>query len=177
VSRRSLIERLGRVVWVPLQATVYRSTAPGYDVLSGEGARAKGGRWNPAGSFPVVYAASDVSAAALEVRRTALLYGFPLESLLPRHLATIRVSLGRVLNLHDPVGLATLGMAPEVLTDDDHRICQALGDAAHYLGFEAVLAPSAVAPASTLAIFPNSLTAQSSLELVASELLDVGDVT
>jgi hypothetical protein len=43
------------------------------------------------------------------------------------------------------------------VTDDDVRICQAIGDAAHYIGFEGILAPSAASPGDALSIFVNKL--------------------
>lgn len=178
MSRRSLIERLSALEPERFSGRVYRSTSPGYDVLSGEGARAKGGRWNPPDSFPVLYTATDPSAAALEVYRTASRFGVRVVDLLPRHLTTIRVRLERVANLSSPANLTYIGLSASALLDDDLRLCQALGDAVHYLGFEAVLAPSATASAAnTLAIFVNSIGATSELDILTTELLDVGGVT
>jgi RES domain-containing protein len=93
VSRRSLIERIGTVPSRPFRGLAYRSASPGYAALSGEGARLKGGRWNPPDSFPVLYVATDPSAAAAEIKRTARRYGVALDDLLPRILTTIGVRL------------------------------------------------------------------------------------
>lgn len=177
MARRDLIERLNLVVPETYRGVLYRSTSPGYDVLSGEGARVKGGRWNPPGSFPCIYTATDPSGAALEVYRTARKFGVAVETLLPRHLTTLRAKLGRVLNLCTPTSLEALGLNGAVLTDDDLRICQAVGDAAHYLGFEGILAPSAAGPAATVAIFPNSLRSSSSISIAGTELFDADSVT
>ncbi len=100
-----------------------------------------------------------------------------MDDLLPRHLTTIDVHLGRVANLTSPSTLAELGLTGAFLSDDDLRVCQAMGDAVHYLGFEAILAPSVAAPALTLAIFLNSILGNSSLEVVETELLDAGELT
>lgn len=161
-----------------MEAVVYRNTSPGYEALSGEGARVRGGRWNPPGRFPVLYTASDPGVAAAEIGRTAERYGVAVESLLPRNLTTIRVSLVRVLDLTEDSVLTLVPLPLAAASDDDLRLCQAVGDAAHYLGFEAILAPSAAAPGgTTLAIFVNSLGARSAIESIKIELLDGDSVT
>lgn len=177
MSRRSLIEKVDRLPSRALARRVFRNVAPGYAAISGEGARRFGGRWNPPKSFPVLYTASGPETAALEVERTAAKLGMPVGGLLPRNLITLEVSLGRVLDFTDAEVLRQAGLTREVLVDDDVRICQALGDAAHYLGFEGVLSPSAAGPGNTLAIFLNRLKATSRLESLRIELLDKGDLT
>ena len=178
VSRRSLIEHISRIEPRALEVVVYRNTSLGYEALSGEGARVRGGRWNPPGSFPVVYAASDPGVAAAEISRTAQRYGVAIASLLPRNLTTIRVSLVRVLDLTDDSVLASVPLPRSATTDEDLRLCEAVGDAAHYLGFEAILAPSAAAPGgTTLAIFVNSLGARSAIEPIETGLLDGDSIT
>lgn len=177
MSRRSLIEKIDGLPALTFAGDVLRSVSPGWSPLSGDGARVNGGRWNPPNSFPVVYTALDAGTAAMEIRRTARRFGVPETSLLPRYLVTIRVSLTQVLDLTDLRVLGAAGLTPAVLTDDDLRICQAVGDAAHYIGFEGILAASAAAPSTTLSIFPNRLKPSSSLEVIRTELLDVGDVT
>ncbi len=145
--------------------------------MGGEGARVLGGRWNPPSSYPTLYTALDPGTVALEVQRTAHKLGVTVAELLPRHLVTIRVSLGAILDLTDAATIATSGWTKAVVTDDDTRICQAIGDAAHYIGFEGILAPSAAGPGDALAIFINRLKPTSSLELIGKELLDKGDIT
>lgn len=177
MSRRSLIEKVDRLPSRTFARTVFRNVAPGYPAISGEGARRFGGRWNPPKSFPVLYTASGPETAALEVRRTATKLGVREGSLLPRNLISLDVSLGRVLDFTDSEVLHQAGLTEQVLVDDDVRICQALGDAAHYLGYEGVLSPSAAGPGDTLAIFLNRLRATSRLESVRIELLEAGDLT
>lgn len=48
-------------------------------------------------------------------------------------------------------------MDADELTADDIATCQALGDAAHYLGIEAILASSAAGPGSALAVYTDRL--------------------
>lgn len=177
MSRRSLIEKLDRVPSAKFDGIVLRSVSPGYSPLSGEGARAYGGRWNPKDSYPTLYTARDPATVALEIGRTARKLGFSVSDLLPRRLVTIRLAIRTVLDLTDKDVLASAGYTRAVLLDDDIRICQAIGDAAHYLGFEAIRAPSAAGPGETIAVFINRLGADSSLDVIANELIDVGDAT
>jgi RES domain-containing protein len=177
VSRRSLIERIDGLPTREYSGVLFRNVAPGYPGLSGEGARRIGGRWNPRNSFPVLYTATDIGTAALEVLRTAAKLGISEQDLLPRNLVTIVVSLNRILDLTDAAVRQEAGISTAVLKDDDTRICQAIGDAAHYLGFEGVLANSAAGPGETLAIFLNRLRARSRLDVARVEIIEKGDIT
>jgi RES domain-containing protein len=177
MARRDLIQLLATVRSQKLSLRAYRSASPGYSPLSGEGARLIGGRWNPPNSFPVLYAASDVGAAAWEVFRTARRYDLEAAQLLPRILWTIEIQLERVLDFTDAAVRDAAHLPIPVITDDDIRLCQAYGDAAHYLGIEGILAPSNAGAGSTVAVFINRLGSQSSARVVANEILDRGDIT
>ena len=94
---------------------------------------------------------------AAEFRRLALRSGRSTADFLPRQLYEIDVRLQLVLNLTDRALVAALGLDASDLVSDDLMKCQALGDAAHYLGTEAVLAPSAAGAGVALAIFTDRL--------------------
>src|SRR5215217_6516134 len=105
--------------------------------LDGEGARLYGGRWNSPG-VPVVYAASHLSLAVLEL----LVHTDP--DLLPADLVAHEVELPDDLSV-ERVDLATL---PDDWRDvPDHPACRAIGDAWAAEARAAVLVvPSAVVP-------------------------------
>ncbi|MBA3234480.1 MAG: RES domain-containing protein, partial [Chloroflexi bacterium] len=86
----------------------------------------------------------------------------------PRRLSTIRVRLSRVLDLTRPDVCAALGVSENDLTDDEVALPQAIGEAAHHLGYEAILAPSAAGDGNVLAIFLDNRAADSVLEIVES---------
>lgn len=157
---------------MPYSGTVYRQIALGYQALSGEGARANGGRWNPPASFPVLYTSPSVDVAMAEVVRKAKRAGFAPEDLMPRRLVTYEIDLQRVLDLSGERNRELTGFSFEVVTDDDVRICQAIGEAAHYIGLEAVLAPSAAASGSALSIFLNKLLPKSMVDVVHEEVVE-----
>jgi len=84
----------------------------------------------------------------------------------PRRLATIRVRLSRVLDLTSDRVRTSLGVSEADLVAGDPVIPRAIGEAAHRLGYEAVLAPSAAGPGRVLAIFVDNRAAGSHLEIV-----------
>ncbi len=86
----------------------------------------------------------------------------------PRRLSTIRVRLSRVLDLTRPDVCAALGVIEDDLTAGEVALPQSIGEAAHHLGYEAVLAPSAAGDGSVLAIFLDNRAADSVLEILES---------
>ena len=144
---------------------VYRHTAATYPPLSGDGARRLGGRWNPPNSYPVVYTALDVATVDRELDRAARRAGMTSAMMGPRRLATIRVRLSRVLDLTDADVRAALDVSPADLTADDPAVPQAIGEMAHHLGYEAILAPSAAGDGQALAIFLDNRAADFLIEV------------
>ncbi|MBA3876935.1 MAG: hypothetical protein C0498_08365 [Anaerolinea sp.] len=162
---RRLREALDRLERTTLETVVYRHTAPTYPPLSGDGARRKGGRWDPPDSFPVAYTALDVATVDRELDRTARRAGMTSAMMGPRRLATIRVRLSRVLDLTNADVRAALDVTEADLTGEDPAVPQAIGETAHHLGYEAILAPSATGTGQALAIFLDNRAADSVLEV------------
>ena len=146
--------------------TVYRHTALAYEPLNGDGARRAGGRWNPPASFPVVYTATEISTVDHELARSATRAGLSIRHMSPRRLATISVRLGRVLDLTNPDVLVALGIPAEALVSEDPTLPRRIGEAAHHLGYEAVLAPSATGEGVVLAIFMDNRAGTSVVDLI-----------
>ncbi|MGH2928380.1 MAG: RES domain-containing protein [Solirubrobacteraceae bacterium] len=69
---------------LPFTGQDWRQIAPRYDPLSGEGARLHGGRFNPPGSFPVLYICQSRPCAAAELKRLGERQAIGVEGLLPR---------------------------------------------------------------------------------------------
>src|SRR3954452_5639696 len=123
--------------------SAYRHLAERWNPLSGAGARSAGGRWNPPGSFATLYMAVQRQTAIAEFVRMAARAGRVPEDFLPRRLYRYEVRLAALLDLRTAVARAAAELRDEDLFGDDPAACQAIGEAAQYLGREGVIAPSA----------------------------------
>ena len=149
---------------VPLRLPAY---AGARDLLSGEGVRRYGGRWNAAGSFAAVYASLTPETAVAEALAHSRHYGIPDADVLPRVLVALDASLAALADLTD-------GGARRILRVSRRRLCgepwrraaeagrealtQAIGRAAFEAGLEALLVPSAASRAgANLVVFPERL--------------------
>lgn len=127
-----------------------------------------GGRWNPKESFPVLYVALEEETAVSEMRRAAERQGMHPSELLPRTITELDITLSRVLDLATDDGPEAIGVSAGDLTSDDASTCQAVGAAAHYLGFEAIRARSAAGEGEILAVFWDKLLPGSSVNPTGS---------
>jgi RES domain-containing protein len=105
-----------------------------------------------------------------EFYRHADRQGMPAENLLPRRFQEYDVQLSRVLDLREEQVRADLGLTDAIIRSDDPSRCQLVGDAAHYAGFEGILAPSATGTGEVLAVFTDTLVAGSSIEVGDSDV-------
>lgn len=165
--------RLGAVPARTFEGAAFRHVAPRYDPRSGEGARLHGGRFNPPGSFPVLYLCTTRPCVVAELYRFGRAQAIGVQALLPRALYRYTVRLTRVLDLTDHAVLASLDVSREVVVGEGWAATQELGAAAHRLGWQAILAPSATRTDEVLAIFPELI---GSGELVPSLLEIWNDV-
>lgn len=165
-----LVERVDSLGVVEFEEVAFRHMGPGYPPLSGEGARIAGGRWNPPNSFPVLYMGLDLETIVAEFYRAAQRHGRPPEDFLPRKLCRYDVRLSAALDLREQPVLSAVELTDADLRGNDLRACQAIGEAAHYLGLEGILAPSAVGPGVILATFYSKLRGGSFVRDVAEEL-------
>ena len=127
------------------------------DPLSGEGARIRGGRYNPPDSFPVLYLCTTRLCAGAELRYLGRRHIIGVEGLLPRVLFRYDVDLDRVLDLTSSDILDHLTVTVEQITGTDLGIPRQIGEAAHATGSQAIRAPSATGVDEVLAVFPELL--------------------
>ncbi|MHB8296304.1 MAG: RES family NAD+ phosphorylase [Acidimicrobiales bacterium] len=125
------------------------------DPLDPTFARASGGRWNPPGSFPVLYLNEDLVTARLNLR--LFIDGWPFEPEDLRHdtgpcLVEARLPRAqRVADVHTPAGVAALRLPASYPLDGDgrligHKVCQPIGVELQGLGLRGVRCRSARAP-------------------------------
>lgn len=148
---------LGAVSARTFDGTAFRHLAPKYDPRSGEGARLHGGRFNPPGSYPVLYLCSTRPCVVAELVRFGRTQAIGVNALLPRSLYRYRVRLTRVLDLTDEAVLTSLEITRELVVGEGWAATQKLGATAYRLGWQAVLAPSATGTDQVLALYPELL--------------------
>lgn len=96
--------RLGRLLPSATSCvlTTYRSSSPAYatemDLITGEGSKRYGGRWNSIG-IAAVYASLTPETAMAETLAHYRYYGIPVEDAMPRTFVAIVVRLQAVLDL------------------------------------------------------------------------------
>jgi RES domain-containing protein len=98
--------RLARLVAsaASFEGAVYRSSTPQYatetDLLTGEGSRRFGGRWNPVG-IAMVYAALTPETAMAETLAHYRYYGIPIADAMPRTFVAVEVKLQTILDFRN----------------------------------------------------------------------------
>jgi RES domain-containing protein len=130
----------------------YRVADPAWtDPLTGRFAREAGRRWNPPGSFPVVYLNADETVARANVAR--LYAGRPYgpedfkQGLAPT-LVTVRVAEGDYVDIVTDAGCVAAGLPQSYPFDAagavvPHEVCQPIGQAAWDAGHPGVACRSA----------------------------------
>ena len=126
------------------------------------GAYLNGGRWNPPDLVATIYLAEPLDACIAEFHRLAQGQAQGPSSLLPRVLHTIDVEELQVLDLSTQEAREEVGLTLADIADDDRAKCQAVGEAAHFLGVQGIRAPSATGTGFVIAVFephthPNQL--------------------
>jgi RES domain-containing protein len=160
-----------------MDCVAYRSCAPRYakevDLLSGEGSRRHGGRWNPVG-LAMVYASLTPEAAMAEALAHYRYFGIPIENAMPRVFVAISVQLTRVVDLRIASVRRALGIRVSEFAAIDWRRevavgrvpgTQALGRAADAAGIEGLVVPSAVSKGHNLLVLPGRLATGNSLRI------------
>lgn len=137
---------------VAFTAEVFRHVAEDRNPLSGAGARLHGGRWNPPDSFSTLYLALERDTTIGEFYRLARRQGRAPEDFLPRRMYRYSVALAAVLDLRDPAVRIGLESSDAELRATDAKSCRLIGEAAHQLGLEGILAPSAAGEGTVLAV-------------------------
>jgi RES domain-containing protein len=152
-------------------------------LLDGMGSLKFGGRWSAAGTFPAVNLSLTQEGAVNESGASFTYYNFAPSDVRPKVLVGVRLKLSRVV---DWTGRQSEGChawmplhdAPaenwRKANDAGHEsISQALGRAAHDVGAEALLVPSArVKDVANLVFFPGSLLASARAEILGRDEIE-----
>jgi RES domain-containing protein len=168
---------------VDLDEVVFRSAsvqfANAVDFLSGAGAAAFGGRWNPRG-IEAAYASLSIQTATNEAFQNILKHGFPASSIRPRVFAGAQVQLHAMLDLTDGNIQKRLGFTLDELLDEDwlgiqeegdESWTQAAGRGACIIGFEGLIVPSCQhrPDGVNIVIFPKNLRTDSRIYILGED--------
>lgn len=152
-------------------------------LLDGKGSLTHGGRWSAAGTFSAVNLSTAQEAAIAESGASFTYYNFAPSDVRPKVIVAVRANFSKVLDLVTPKGLRTKTWLEldKLLAEDWHKVndakhesqSQAFGRAAHAIGAEALLVPSARVPGGmNLVYFPQSLARGSKVEILGENDLN-----
>jgi RES domain-containing protein len=161
VIDQQLIARIDAIEPTTFAGQAFRHLSHDHHPLSGMGARIHGGRWNPPESFSTLYLALDRETTVREFYRLAERQGRDPEDFLPRRLYRYDIALAALLDLRDSATRAALQLSDRELRASDAAKCRQIGESAHHLGLEGILAPSAAGEGAILAVFFDRLHADS----------------
>jgi len=128
----------------------------------------RGARWNPAG-VSAIYLSTERDGAIAEGDHAIAVQ--PLRPIARRTLYLVELTLVRVVDLSERSALATVGLTPDDIADDDLTACQEVGAAVEWLGNDGLLVPSARSDATNLVVFPNKRAADAIFEFGDGETL------
>lgn len=144
-----LLDALDALDKVPFDGDVWRIVRESKNPLQGYPA---GARWDPSGGFDVVYTTLDADGARAEIffhlMRAPV---FPARTVYLLH--RLRVRMRKTLRLADMSALAALKVDTARYSALGYAQTQAIGDAAHFLGFDGLIVPSARWDCQNLVIF------------------------
>jgi RES domain-containing protein len=161
-----LLDALDALERVRVERTVWRAVRKGRDPLSGSAAA---GRWDP-GRFDVLYTAFERDGAIAELH-----FHLSRQPVFPSRVDfavnEIAVRTMRTLKFADLNELKPLGVDAKDYAKVLYRRTQEIGDAAAFLGFDGIIAPSARWDCHNLVIFSDQLRTDD-LELAGSSVID-----
>jgi len=125
----------------------------------------RGARWNPPG-LAAIYASEERETALAEGQH--LIDSQPLRPRARRYLYKLRVSASKALRIRTS-DLASLGLSEENLRSPDFEPCQRVAAHAAFLGYDALIVPSARADGTNVVMFVNELDADAVFERLGVE--------
>jgi hypothetical protein len=161
----ALIDAIESIPAKSYRSRVWRVVRDGRDVLSPSAA---GGRWDD-GTFDVLYTSEAADGATAEMHYH-LSRGQPvIPSKVSYRLYELRVHIERALPLEDLAAIARLGVDTSrygALSYNDRKQeyprTQEVGETAHFVGFDALIAPNARWQAMNVIVFIDRLTPDAS---------------
>ncbi len=158
-----LLDRLQAIESGPWAGQTFRHMFGDYPP---EAENTRGARWNPPGVAAIYTSLAREGALAEAEHQIAVQ---PVRPRARRTLYTIEITLTQVLDLTDTNLLQELGVGEAELAADDMAMCHDLGGAAHWIGCDGLLVPSARSANTNLVIFPANREDGARFEISNSE--------
>lgn len=166
VYEPSLLDRLESLEPRPFDGVVWRHMFAGLDPTR---ANTRGSRWNPP-DVAAIYTSLERDTAQAEGDYAVA--SQPVRPRATRQLYEVHVTLERVLDLTEPGLLAELGVSDVEMASRDQGPCRTVGGAAHWLGCDGVLVPSARASGTNLVVFADRMDVDAALEIRRREEIE-----
>jgi RES domain-containing protein len=125
----------------------------------------RGGRWNPP-DVEALYCSLDAETAAAEIDHLISVQPVPIRK--PRVTFELEVTLSRIVDLSDESNLDRVGAPIGTIRSNGVDECQLVGAAIAWLGYEAVLVPSARSNTLNLVVFVNNVEPDNSVDVIQS---------
>jgi len=156
----NLAVAVSRATITTVDGLFQRHSSPRVTTLSGSPA---GGRWGPAGAFPVLYVGRPTTSVTIEAYRHLVddVEGMTGDKVGPRTLWTCQVTVTNVLDLRQASSRDAVHLTLDDLSSsiDDYDKCQRVAQAAYQLQLHGIIAPAADGNGETLALFEHHLPA------------------
>lgn len=163
-----LLDVLEAHIGVAFTGDVWRVVRDGRDVLQGHASKS---RWDP-GTFDVLYTSLQREGALAEIY-----FHLNSQPVFPSKLTSViwRISVAtkRTLKFADLAALAQLGITSESYSSLSYERTQEIADAASFLGFDGIIAPSARSASQNLVLFRDRFSVEELL-VRESEAVDWG---
>lgn len=172
MERRDIYERLDQLPVARWDGPAFRETSVQYAgrVLSGEGARRAGGRWNPPESFRTVYASLEVETVVAEFCARVGPSRDAVEVAADRVMWPLKTRVDNLVDLRPAEHRRLVGLPDPFALTTPRQVSQEIGSAAFYVGYKGLLVPSAADPnATNLIVFPDHLGDDDLCELVSGQ--------
>lgn len=148
------------------EGSVWRIVREGRNPLEGTAARA---RWD-SGTFDVLYTSMEKDGAFEEVY-----FHLKSQPVFPSKLVSIanqiQVTTHKTLKLANMDELSKFGILTNEYTGFDYSKSQEIADAANFLGFDGIIAPSARWPCNNLILFTERLNSDD-IRVISTEIVD-----
>lgn len=173
VHDKDILDALETIGAQPFEGQGWRVTRSGRDPARGSAAN---GRWSPPGEFEVLYTSLERDGALAEIgHRLSLEPVWPSRLVHELQLHKLTIHAAHAVRLPNLQTLQTLGVNTARYEKYDYSATQAIAAAAQFLGFDALIVPSARHPSLNLVGLLENLDPGAVVEIFPSEIVDSSD--